>query len=498
MKRITIDPITRLEGHGKIEIFLDDQGNVANAYFQVPELRGFEAFCVGRPAEDMPTITNRICGVCPEAHHLASVKALDELFGLEPPPAAKKLRELLYMAFYVTDHTTHFYALGGPDFIIGPDAPPAERNILGVIKKVGLDIGKQVISCRARNHEVIKKLGGRGIHPAAGLPGGWSKPLSEENRREIAEYARQNVEFAQFTLKIFADIVLANPVYKELVTSDLYYHQTYYMGTVTPENKVNFYDGMIRVVNPEGKEFARYAPRDYQEHIAERVEPWTYLKFPYLKKVGWQGLTDGIDSGLYVATPLSRLNVADGMATPLAQEHFEQMHETFAGGWTKEGRRKPIHHRMATHWARLIELLYASEHMLELATDPEITSPDVRQISTGVKNKEGIGSVEAPRGTLTHHYTADQNGILTKVNMIVGTTNNSGPIAMSVKRAAEQLIKAGTIIEEGLLNRVEMAFRLYDPCLSCATHALPGKAPLEVIIRDPEGQVVRTISRRPK
>jgi len=495
MKRISIDPITRLEGHGKIEIFLDEQGNVANAYFQVPELRGFEAFCVGRMAEDMPNITNRICGVCPEAHHLASTKALDQLFGLTPPPAARKLRELLYMAFFVTDHTTHFYALGGPDFIIGPDAPSTERNILGVIRKVGLDIGKQVIACRARNHAVIKKLGGRAIHPAAGLPGGWSQPLSEAGRKEIEQAARENIDFALFTLKIFHDIVLKNPAYLELVTSDLYLHRTYYMGTVDPVDRVNFYDGMIRVVDPEGEEFVKYTPADYYQHLAERVEPWTYLKFPYLKKVGWQGLTDGAKSGLYVASPLSRLNVADGMATPKAQEHYEELFATFAPGYTTKGRRKPIHHRLATHWARLIELLYAAEHMLALATDPEITSPEVRLISSGVKNREGVGSVEAPRGTLTHHYTTDANGVLTKVNMIVGTTNNYGPMAMSIKRAAEKLIQGGKIIEKGLLNRVEMAFRLYDPCLSCATHALPGEGPMEVVIRDANGLVVRTITR---
>jgi F420-non-reducing hydrogenase large subunit len=495
MKRISIDPITRLEGHGKIEIFLDEQGNVANAYFQVPELRGFEAFCVGRMAEEMPTITNRICGVCPEAHHLAATKALDDLFGLTPPPAARKLRELLYMAFFVTDHTTHFYALGGPDFIIGPDAPPAERNILGVIRKVGLDIGSRVIGCRARNHAIIKKLGGRGIHPAAGLPGGWSHPLREETRREIEQSARENIDFALFTLQIFHDLVLKNPTYLELITSDLYLHRTYCMGTVDPANRVNFYDGMIRVVDPEGEEFVKYHPADYHQHIAERVEPWTYLKFPYLKQVGWQGLTDGAKSGLYVATPLSRLNVADGMATPRAQEHYEEMFAAFGTGYTATGRRKPIHHRLATHWARLIELLYAAERMLELVTDPEITSPEVRVVASGVKNREGIGSLEAPRGTLTHHYTADTNGVLTRVNLIVGTTNNYGPMAMSIKRAATELIRGGQIIEEGLLNRVEMAFRLYDPCLSCATHALPGEGPLTVVIRAADGQILRTLNR---
>lgn len=492
-QRITIDPITRLEGHGRIEIFLNEAGDVANTYFQVPELRGFEQFCVGRLAEDMPVITNRICGVCPEAHHLASTKALDALFGVEPPPAARKIRELLYMAFFVTDHTTHFYALGGPDFIVGPDAPPAERNILGVIRKVGIDAGKAVIACRARNHHVIQMLGGRGGHPVAGVPGGWSKSVTEAERVEIAAIARQNLDFALFSLQVFETIVLKNPVYLDLVTSDVYLHRTYSMGTVDAQNRVNFYDGTIRVVDPEGMEFAKYHPRDYADHIAERVEPWTYLKVPYLKKVGWKGYVDGADSGVYCATPLSRLNVSDAMPTPRAQEQFEAIHAAF-GSTRTGGRFRPIHHRLATHWARLIELLYAAERMIELADDPEITSPDVRRIPERIVGV-GIGSVEAPRGTLTHHYVSDGRGVLQQVNLIVGTTNNYAPMTMSIRRAAERLITAGHIVEEGLLNRIEMAFRLYDPCLSCATHALPGTMPLRVTIRDSNGAVLKELRR---
>ena len=491
--RITIDPITRLEGHGKIEIFLDAEGNVANAYLQVPELRGFEQFCVGRPAEDMPSITSRICGVCPEAHHMGAVKALDRLFAVDPPPAAKKIRELLYMAFYVTDHTTHFYALGGPDFIVGPDAPPAERNILGVIKKVGLNVGKQVIECRARNHQVIQTLGGRAIHPVAGVPGGWSKSVSEAERQQIEAVARANVEFALFSLKIFDDVVLKNPTYLQLIESDVYLHRTYYMGTVDGNNRLNLFDGRIRVVDPEGREFAKYDVSDYATHIAEHVEPWTYLKFPFLKQVGWKGLRDGADSGVYCATPLARLNVADGLGTPRAQEEFEKFREAFHAG-SSSGGRQPVHHRLDTHWARLIELLCAAEHMLELATDPEITSPEVRRIPERIAGV-GIGSVEAPRGTLIHHYTANQQGLIEKVNLIVGTTNNHAAIAMSIRRAAEKLIHAGRVVEEGLLNRIEMAFRLYDPCLSCATHALPGSMPLIVDIRDHAGSLVQSLRR---
>ncbi len=492
MKRISIDPITRLEGHGKIEIFLDEAGDVANTYLQIPELRGFEQFCVGRPAEEMPRITNRICGVCPEAHHMAATKALDALFHVEPPAVTKKLREMFYSAFYVTDHTVHFYALGAPDFVVGPDAPAAERNILGVIHKVGLQIGQQVIDCRRRNHHVIKMLGGRGVHPVAGLPGGWSKAVSEAERQEIEAIARQNVEFGLFSLKLFDDVVLGNQAYVDLVLSDAYTHHTYYMGTVDENNHINFYDGLIRVVDPNGHEFVKYPPQDYAQHVAEHVEPWTYLKFPYLKGVGWKGFVDGPDSGIYCCTPLSRLNAADGMATPKAQETFEKFYETL-GSKKINGRYQPVHFRLATHWARLIELLYAAERMLELATDPEITAPNVRAPVTQTPD-EGIGSVEAPRGTLTHHYQTDKNGILTRVNLIVGTTNNYAPITMSVKKAAQALIHNGTVVSDGLLNRIEMAFRNYDPCMSCATHALPGQMPLQVIIRDVEGNEVERLS----
>jgi F420-non-reducing hydrogenase large subunit len=486
VKRISINPVTRLEGHGRIDIFLDEGGNVANAYFQTPELRGFEQFCVGRRAEDMPAITSRICGVCPEAHHIASVKALDAAFEAPPPPAAEKIRELLYMAFFVTDHTTHFYALGGPDFIVGPDAPAGERNLLGVVRKVGPEIARSVIDCRARNHRVIQMLGGRGIHPVAGVPGGWSKSVSPEERDEAARVATENIAFAAFSLEIFEQLVWRNAAYRELVESDVYSQRMYSMGTVDERNRPNFYSGRIRVVDPNGREFARYAAAEYREHIEERSEPWTYMKFPFLKKVGWKGLRGGSDSGVYCATPLSRLNVADGMATPRAQREFERFYSAMGG--------RPAHRALATHWARLIELLYAAERMLELATDPEITSPDVRTMPQRVAG-EGVGSVEAPRGTLTHHYETDAAGLIRKVNLIVGTTNNHAAISMSIRRAAERLIRGGQIVEEGILNRVEMALRLYDPCLSCATHSLPGSMPLIVRVRDSAGEVVRTLRR---
>ncbi|HRF11044.1 MAG: NAD-reducing hydrogenase HoxS subunit beta [Candidatus Accumulibacter phosphatis] len=487
-QRITIDPITRLEGHGKIEIFLDDAGDVSSAYFQIPELRGFESFCVGRHAEEMANITNRICGVCPEAHHMAAAKAVDAAFGVACLPAAKRIRELIYMAFFVTDHTTHFYCLGGPDFIVGPDAPACERNILGVIRKVGVDIGLQVINCRKRNHELIKRLGGRGVHLCGALPGGWSVALSEEMRRDFLGCAKENIDFARFSLQAFEDIVLKDQAYLDLVLSDLYRHETHSMGTVDVGMAPNFYEGRIRVVDTLGNEVALYDAKDYLSHIAEHVEPWSYLKFPYLKKFGWQGFVDGQDSGIYHATPLARLNVADRMATPLAQAEFERFYDTFGvRGKAANGRNLPVHHRLATHWARLIELLYAAERMQELLEHPDICDPEVRQV-VEARAGIGIGSVEAPRGTLTHHYETDERGVLTKVNLIVGTTNNNAPISLSVMKAAKGLIKGG-VFSDGILNQVEMAFRLYDPCCSCATHAL-GKAPLELNLRAADGSLL--------
>jgi F420-non-reducing hydrogenase large subunit len=483
-QRITIDPITRLEGHGKIEIFLDDKGDVANTYFQIPELRGFERFCVGRPVEEMPLLTNRICGVCPEAHHMAAAKAADMVYHVDPPRTAKMLRELLYSAFYVTDHATHFYALAGPDFVMGPTAPVAERNILGVIHKVGLEIGGKVINARKAGHTVIEMIGGRKVHPCTSIPGGLTKGITREQRDEILKLGQWAIEFGQFSLKLFNDIVLGNKEYVDLILGDIYTHRTYYMGMVDENNHINFYDGKVRVVSPEGKEFVKYAPQDYTRHIAEHVEPWTYLKFPYLKDVGWKGFTDGKDSGVYCATPLSRLNAADGMATPLAQEEYDKFYKTLGG--------KPVHQRLATHWARLIELLYAAERWVELASDPEITSDNFHTKPTQVPT-EGVGIVEAPRGTLTHHYTTDERGVLTKVNLIVGTTNNYAPISMSINKAARSLIKKGTVVTEGMLNMVEMAFRAYDPCFGCATHSLPGKMPLQVTIRDAGGQPVEVL-----
>ncbi|MBS7647185.1 MAG: Ni/Fe hydrogenase subunit alpha [Candidatus Bathyarchaeia archaeon] len=485
MKEIVINPITRLEGHGKITIFLNEEGEVDEAYFQVPELRGFEKFCEGRRAEDLPIITPRICGVCPVAHHMASAKALDAAFNVEPPEPAKKLRELMYCGYYLYDHTLHFYYLGGPDFVVGPDAPPEKRNVIGVIEKAGLEIGKEVIKHRAYGQKITEILGGKATHPvSACIPGGFARPISEEERREIERMVRSFLDFAKFSLKLFDDIVLKNKAYVDLIKSEAYTLKTYYMGLVDKNNKVNFYDGKVRVVDPNGREFVKFTPKEYLDVIEERVEPWTYVKLPYLKKVGWKGFVDGPESGIYRVGPLGRLNAADGMATPLAQAEYERMYATLGG--------KPVHNTLAYHWARLIELLYAAERALELVTDPEITSKNVRNKPD--KPGEGVGIVEAARGTLIHHYQLDEKALAKKVNLIVATTHNVPGICMSIRDAAKGLIKRGKVTD-GILNMIEMAFRAYDPCFACATHFALGQMPLEVEIYGSDKKLVRTIKR---
>ena len=485
MKEVIIDPITRLEGHGNVSIFLNDAGEVENAYLKIPELRGFEQFCVGRRAELMPILTTRICGVCPVAHHFAAVKALDAAFNVEPPSAAKKLRELMYAGYIIYDHTLHFYYLGGPDFIVGPDAPPEKRNILGVIEEVGMDVAKEVIKHRAYGQKITEILGGKATHPVCGLPGGISKPLSEENRAEIEKMAASSLEFAKFTLKIFHDLVLGNSRYVDMIKSDAYTMKTYYMGLVDENDKVNFYDGKIRVVSPSGKEFARFDVHDYPENVSEHVEPWTYVKFPFLKKVGWKGFVDGEDSGIMSVAPLARLNASDGMATPQAQEAYEEMFKTLGG--------KPVHHTLANHWARTIEMIYAAERFKELANDPEITNPNTRNLPTAVP-RVGIGVVEAPRGTLIHQYETDDRGVIKKANLLVATQHNSARMALSVDKAARSLIKGGKI-DDGMLNMVEMAFRAYDPCHGCGTHTLPGSMPFMIYVYGENGALVETVKR---
>lgn len=484
VKRISIDPITRLEGHGRIELFLDEEGELADAFLQIPELRGFERFCQGRKGEDMPQITERICGVCPEAHHFASAKALDDCFSAPPPPRAVKLRELLYNAYIFSDHLLHFYYLGGPDYLVGPYAPPQERNILGVIGKVGLELGKEVIKHRSYGQRIIEAVGGRSIHPVTGLPGGQSKAINEEERSEIEQMARSCVEFGQATLSVFKKMFLGNKTYQQFSQDEAQSLPTYYMGLVDEDGAVNFYDGKVRVVAPDGEEFALAEGKEVLDLIAERTEPWTYVKIPYLKSVGWQGFHAGKDSGIYRVGPLARLNVCKQMGTPLAQPEYEAYLDYFGGG--------VVHATFAYHWARVIEMLAAAEKVARLVVDPELMKGELR--SELGDPGEGVGIIEAARGTLIHHYFLDERGLVQSANLIVATTHNIAGISLSIKEMARAVVHKGEV-DQGILNLIEMSFRNYDPCLACATHALPGQMPLLVVVHDPTGREIMRIER---
>ncbi|MBS3816606.1 MAG: Ni/Fe hydrogenase subunit alpha [Candidatus Thermoplasmatota archaeon] len=474
--KISIDPITRLEGHGKIEIFLDDEEEVENAYLQVPEYKGFEKFCEGRRAEDMPNITNRICGVCPEAHHLASSKALDDAYDVEPTEAAKKLREVFYNAYIFADHILHFYYLASPDFLVGVDAPRDARNILGVIKEVGEDIGKKVIKQRGKGQKIVRMLAGKSVHPAFGLPGGVTKSLSSEEREELIELTSDMVDFAQFTLDLFKDEVLKE--YEDVIKEDRL--ETYSMG-LTEDGELSHTGGIVNIVDPDGADFDSFSGTDYTDVIREHTEPWSYMKFPYLKDIGWKGFEEGEASGIYRVGTLGRINAAEGMKTELAQEEYEEMFDALG---------YPVHSTMAYHWARLIEVLQAAEILEELAKDEDLESDNIR--NEPGEPGSGIGIVEAARGTLIHDYDLDEDGQIENANLIVATNHNASVISMSVRDAAKKYIDGGDI-QEGMLNKVERAFRAYDPCLACATHSAMGDTPLKVNIYDSEGEKYKEV-----
>jgi len=393
---------------------------------------------------------------------------------------------MIYNSYMFYDHLLHFYYLAAPDFVVGPTADPAERNILGVVAKVGLEIGAKVIEMRAKSIDVMKYFGGKRTHPIIALPGGITRPLDAEARDEMRKHAEEAVEFSKFTFQLFEDVVLKNQAYVDLVLSDIYGGQeTYYIGLVNDDNKVDFYDGMTRIVDPEGNEFAKYEGTDYLDYIEEHVEPWTYLKVTYLKGVGWKGWVTGKDSGIYRGGPLGRLNASEGMQTPVAQAEFEKMYATLGG--------KPVHASLAYHWARIIEGAQGAELWLDYMNDDDILDEHIRNIPTETPSR-GVGTIEAARGHLIHDYDTDENGIVTAMNLIVATTHNYAGINLAVRNAARGVIKGGDV-DEGKLNMVEMAFRAYDPCMACATHALPGKTPLEFDIYDADGELRRTVKR---
>jgi len=483
VKKIVIDPITRLEGHGKILLYLDDQGGLKGAVLQVPELRGFETFCRGRRGEEMPQITERICGVCPEAHHLASARALDAAYGAQVPATAWIQRELFYNAYIFADHLLHLVFLGGPDLLLPADTPKANRNVLGVLQAYP-ELGREVVTVRARAQRVLEIIGGRAIHPVFALPGGVARPLSADEGKEIAGHTEAMVGLAGTMVKLFHEEILPDPRYQDLLASPHAYLPTHYMGLVDADTAPHFCRGDVRAVSSDGKELFRLDGTGALDKIAERNESWTYVRFPYLKEPGWTGFEAGAGSGVYRVGPLARLNVAERMATPLAQEEYERFLDFFGT--------KPVHATFAYHWARLVEMVQAAEAAAALAAEKGLTGTEIRG-KLGAPG-QGVGVVEAARGTLFHRYALDEQGLVTDLDLIVATTHNAAGIGLSVKQMAEDVVRKGDL-DEALLNRIEMAFRAYDPCLACATHFLPGEMPLVVEIYDKEGTLERRISR---
>lgn len=472
MRKVTIKPITRIEGHATLDIYLDEQGNVSDTRLHILDLRGFEVFCLNRPVEEMPLIMPRICGICSVSHHLASAKACDALFGVRIPRPASKLRELMHMGQFIHNHALHFFMLAGPDFVLGPDADPSTRNVVGLLRK-NPELARMAIKLRSIGHKIIETLGGRPISPVSAVPGGFSRPLAEECREELLNHAREALELARRAMGTSKPLLER---YEELVRG-FDGVRSYFMSLVDEDASFELYHGLLRVMDPEGKIIEEFEPARYLDFIAEHVEPWTYLKFPYLRPLGWP-------RGLYRVAPLARINVAESMPTPDAQAELQEFRSRFG---------RPAQLAMLNHHARLIELLYACERAVELLEDSEITSPEVRA-EVGVPRGEGVGVVEAPRGTLFHHYLTDEEGFVKEVNLVVATAQNYPAMHLGTRELARALIKGGKV-SEGLLNRVEMLIRAYDPCLSCATHAAkPGQFPIEINIFDATGSRLGTLS----
>lgn len=469
-KKITIEPLTKLEGHGKVTIYLDNDGKVSDAHFHVTEFRGFEKFCEGRMFWDMPVITTRICGICPVSHHLASVKACDDLLGVEIPPAAKKLRELMHMGQFIHSHALHFFFLSAPDFILGPDSDPAKRSVIGIYEK-NPDLAAKAIKLRKIGQTIVDKVGGRAIHPVTAIPGGMSMALSHEDRFNLAKDVKEAIELSGLAVDTAYSILDS---YRDKLPS-LGDFRSKHMG-MTKNGMFELYDGLITMKDPNALKLEEFAGKDYLSFISEHVEDSSWLKFPYYKKEGWP-------EGFYRVGPLARLNVADNISTPLARERFKTFKATGS----------IVNENLYYHVARTIELLYASERALELLTDDDIVSKDFR-VRVERKGGEGIGVIEAPRGTLIHHYSADDDGRITKANFIVATAHNNKAIDNSVKEIAKKYV-SGDKLQEGALNLVEMAIRCYDPCLSCSTHAI-GKMPLEITILSSDGEQLQVIRRQ--
>ena len=445
---INIQPITRIEGHARIAIHLDDTGNVRDTFLHIMSLRGFEKFIQGRPAEEVPRIVNRICGICPWMHHLASNKAVDGCFGVKLTAAGHKLREVCQVMAHISDKILHFFFLAAPDFVLGPDSDYAVRNVIGIVKKAP-ELAAKVVKMRQLGQMMLEDFAGKAIHPVAGVVGGFAKPMTEEERKSLLSNARTLLDFALYAMEFAKTSVF--PKYEDLMAT-LGVINTGFLGTVDDNGALQLYDGHLRLIKADGT-VTEFPVSEYDNYLSEHVESWTYGKMPYARC--WnEGFSMDLDApkGVYRSNTLARMNVADHIATPHAQAELEEFREKFG---------RPAQGTLLYHWARLIELIYACERTIELLEQEDITDTNIRA-KAEPKAGRGIGAVEAPRGTLIHDYTTDDNGCIVKANMIVGTTHNIAPMNMSVKEAATSLIKDG-VYDEALLNRVEMAVRAYDP-----------------------------------
>jgi NAD-reducing hydrogenase large subunit len=468
-KEIVIRPVTRIEGHAQVSICLNSDGSVKEARFQVVDFRGFEKFTEGRPFYEMPSITSRACGICPVSHLLASAKACDAIVGVNPPATAVKLRRLMHMGQLIQSHALNFYHLSAPDLLFGMDSDPGSRNIFGLIEREP-KLALQGVKLRKFGQEVIENVAGKKIHSSEWiLPGGAKWPLS----RERADYLRANLpealDIAQKTLTLYKNW-LAN--FDEEV-ENFGNFPSYYMGLVTSDGGLEHYDGTLAIMDNDGQIVARCVdPTTYGDFIGEAVEPYSFMKFPYFKAVGYP-------EGFYRVGPLARLNVASHCDTPLANEELK--------GFKKLGKNGVVQSTFHYHYARLVELLFCVEKAQELLDDPEILSEHVTSKAM-VNNYEGVGVAEAPRGTLIHHYKVDPQGMITWNNMIIATEHNNVAYNRAVTQVAKKYVKA-KVLQEGMLNRVEAVIRAFDPCLSCATHAV-GQMPLEIKLFDANSKLV--------
>jgi len=472
MQKITIEPVTRIEGHAKVTIHLNGKGKVEKAFFHVNEWRGFEKFSEGRPFFEMIQITPRICGICPVSHHLTAAKACDGVVGVTPPRPARLLRELMHMGQFIQSHSMHFFELAGPDLLLGFDADPAIRNVVGVVQ-ANPDLALKAVRLRAFGQEIIRRLGGKRIHPVHSIPGGVNAPLSVQDRDEILSQIDDMIDVVKTAITVGKGWYEGNMD----VVNQFAVFPSAYMGLVDEQGGLQLYDGILRLVDKTGKKLEEFDPQNYLDYIGEHVEDWSYLKFPFYLKMGWP-------KGTYRVGPLARLNVADKINTPLAHEEFLKFKSL--------GGDKPVEGTLWYHYARLIEDLYAIERAKEILLDPDVLSTDL-MTDYAARSGEGVGCLEAPRGTLIHHYKTDPNGMLTKVNLIVATGHNNWAMSNAVEMVAKTYVD-GKNLKEGMLNRVEAAIRAYDPCLSCSTHAI-GAMPIAIELVEPDGTVVDRISR---